>query len=47
MKVLTPPTKPFMIALGTSHTNGDCEGSDTTFDSDSQNPIGIVPKTAQ
>ena len=49
MKVLTPPTKPFMIALGTSHTNGDCEGSDTTFDSndgDSTIPIGIVPKTA-
>lgn len=46
MKVLTPPTKPFMIALGTSHTNGDCEGSDTTFIADSNNPIGIVSKTA-
>lgn len=46
MKVLTPPTKPFMIALGTSHTNGDCEGSEYTFNSDTGNPIGIVSKTA-
>ena len=25
------PDKPFMIALGTSHTNGDCEGGDLVF----------------
>ena len=43
MKVLTPPNKPYMIALGTSHTNGDCDGS-TTYMPGSE--IGIVEKTA-
>lgn len=43
MKVLTPPDKPYMIVVGTSHTNGDCDGS-TTYLPGSE--IGIVEKTA-
>jgi len=41
------PDKPFMIALGTSHTNGDCEGGDfhlTTLDNGKE--VRLVQKTA-
>jgi len=47
MEVLTPPTKPYMIALGTSHTNGDCEEGDY-YSNTLQNgkKVNLVQKTA-
>ena len=52
MELLTPPSKPYMIVLGTSHTNGDCEGSGVYLELESYNSSGkehgpeVVHKTA-